>query len=142
MENIARNENLSGNIFIKQSPQFINKIKFAKIFKAIKNWKKKQWTNIYTKMNEWKMYNSNLQSQKQISIPKSNPEYLEETKLMEHETDYIDNETDIDLINQFCSMTNTTQEIAIAFLKTTEWNVLFAVDKYYATNGKLSPNQT
>eukprot|EP01084_Bolivina_argentea_P264051 447149_1 len=143
VENITRNANLTGNIFSKQSSEFINSSKFAKIFKSMKNWKKKQWGNIYTKINKWKMFGSNVQSKKKIlSIPESKTEYLEETKLMEHETDYIDHGTDEHLIHQFCSMTNTTKEIATSFLDTTEWNVLFAVDKYYATNGKLSHYQT
>eukprot|EP01084_Bolivina_argentea_P019617 36464_1 len=113
----------------------------------MKNWKKKQWANIYTNINKWRISNSNMESKKKIlSIPESKTEYLEpileETKLMEHKIDYIDDETDEYLINQFCSLTNTTKEIAISFLDTTEWNVLFAVDKFYATNGKLSSNQT
>eukprot|EP01084_Bolivina_argentea_P157358 274240_1 len=69
-----------------------------------------------------------------ISVQESNTQYFE--------TDYINKETDQHLIEQFCAMTEATTETAIAFLKITEWNVLFAVNKYYATNGTLSDNQT
>eukprot|EP01083_Nonionella_stella_P200713 734786_1 len=47
----AMNANITGHTFIKGTPQYKNSLRFAKIFKSVKGYKKKDFTNIYTKIN-------------------------------------------------------------------------------------------
>eukprot|EP01083_Nonionella_stella_P154157 496367_1 len=51
---IARNAGLNASVFIKGATQFKNSIQFAKTFKTMTNWNKKEWSNIYVTMNKWK----------------------------------------------------------------------------------------
>eukprot|EP01084_Bolivina_argentea_P264050 447146_1 len=140
VESIARNAKLSGNTFIKNSSQFKNSVKFAQVFKSMVNWKKKQWLKIYIKINKWGQMPKQHKNVNKILIAESKTEIY---NMMEHtcNIDYIDKQTDIHLIDEFCAITNSKNEIAISYLKTTEWNVLFAINKYYATNGKLSKTE-
>eukprot|EP01084_Bolivina_argentea_P313284 542518_1 len=90
-------------------------------------------------MSKWQGYNNAKTAAKIIiSTHESKTHYCEETKVIEHATDYIDTETDKALINQFQAIVNTSKDVAITFLQTNDWNVLFAVNKYYATNGEAS----
>eukprot|EP01084_Bolivina_argentea_P107829 192761_1 len=135
VEDIARNANLTGNIFIKTSSEFKNSVTFAQIFASIDNWKRKQWSKIYAKIRKWQITKNTMQlSNKSIVMQKVKTTYCKGT----NSTDYIDKQTDSDLIDEFCTITKATKEIAITFLETTEWNILFAIHKYYAANGKLS----
>eukprot|EP01084_Bolivina_argentea_P265874 450805_1 len=138
---IARDQNLSGKMFIKNSSKFKNAIKFAALFKTKNNWKKtkKQMQKIYATINKWTS-NDKKKKTKLTGIqlaPKqpTNP-IKNETKNIT-ETEYIDKGTDNHIIQTFCAITNTNKKIAIAFLKQSEWNTLFAVSRFYSCNGKI-----
>eukprot|EP01083_Nonionella_stella_P069475 185208_1 len=48
---IASSANINGNTFIKGTQEYKNSIRFAKLFKSIKGYKKKDFTNMYVKIN-------------------------------------------------------------------------------------------
>eukprot|EP01083_Nonionella_stella_P044796 120511_1 len=50
---IAQNANVSGNIFTEGTPSFMNRIKFARLFKSMHNWDKNDWAELYTAIEEW-----------------------------------------------------------------------------------------
>eukprot|EP01084_Bolivina_argentea_P073486 133359_1 len=49
-ENIVMTHKLNGNIFIKTQSEFINSVKFAKLFASIDGMTKKQWGKVYRKI--------------------------------------------------------------------------------------------
>eukprot|EP01084_Bolivina_argentea_P258593 436020_1 len=134
---IARNTNLTGDIFNKASSAFKNSIKFAQVFKSINGWNKKQWQKIYQKINRWQITISEKTHASQKTEADTGKEKTKTILLSQSDTHYIDKSTDTHLVEEFCTITKSTKEIAVTFLKMTEWNVLIAVNKYYA-NGKIS----
>eukprot|EP01084_Bolivina_argentea_P195719 335680_1 len=168
---IAADAKLNGNVFVKGTTEFKNSINFAKMFKSITNWDKKQWTKIYKIMNKWKTQKRKatntvriLATQKNKNDCSNNQEielkddklnfhfieqenkyneehqyneenkYNEEIKTIDHEDqmDYIDQGTDSYIIQQFIALTSTSTDVAISFLKESEWNIVVAVNKYYS----------
>eukprot|EP01083_Nonionella_stella_P108569 315880_1 len=128
---ISHNEKLTGKLFIKGDPQFKNSLKFGKMFKSIDNWNKKQWANIYITMNKWQSSHTALTTAAPISSSSSvSNQQLDSTVMIED----IDKGTDLQHIQEFCAITRSTENVAIHFLKESEWNVTFAVNRYYATN--------
>eukprot|EP01083_Nonionella_stella_P029997 82365_1 len=58
---IALERNINGHIFIKESTQFRNSIKFAPMFKAIDGYNRKQFAKLYRNMNSpWNAHSSNI----------------------------------------------------------------------------------
>eukprot|EP01083_Nonionella_stella_P175639 612249_1 len=53
IEQIACDEHLTGTVCVKDTADFMNSLKFAKLFKSIKHWNKTQWTNIYVNIQKW-----------------------------------------------------------------------------------------
>eukprot|EP01084_Bolivina_argentea_P306560 529756_1 len=142
---IAAETNLTGKIFVKGGAEFKNSKQFATIFKSMNNWKKKPWSKIYVTINQWKAPSIKKPkitcepppiSQTKLSISiTAEDEKDEEKQIMEEET--IDG-TDAHIIQQFCALTLAKPNVAVLFLKDSEWNVCFAVDKYYACNSDVS----
>eukprot|EP01084_Bolivina_argentea_P175773 304324_1 len=58
------------------------------------------------------------------------------------QVDYIDKGTDFHLIQQFCTTTNTSKDVAIRFLQKAEWNITFAINKYYAETSEYKSRGT
>eukprot|EP01084_Bolivina_argentea_P077875 141321_1 len=150
---IAQEANLSGKIFIKGSEEFKNASKFAKTFESITNWNKKQWGKVYTTIKKWNVPKTIPSSAKKVEIKQSEDNTIdgiddtcvlsddEENKYSdEDEIDYINKGTDDDIIREFCDITTATKKKAIQFLKESEWNVMFAVNKYYGSNGIFDSN--
>eukprot|EP01084_Bolivina_argentea_P259538 437934_1 len=144
IKNIAREANLTGQCFNRDSYEFKNSIKFGKIFASIANWNKKQWSKIYLQINKWQLSYKHLTPQKRYSaqmtlIKSSETMYVEETKITEEQiNDYIIADTDKQLVDQFCAITHATKNTAAFFLREAEWNVTFAINKFYASSGNVS----
>eukprot|EP01084_Bolivina_argentea_P258583 436004_1 len=52
IENIVKQHQLTGNMFIKGTNEFRNSTKFAYLFKSSSGYKKKKWTKIYVKIKK------------------------------------------------------------------------------------------
>eukprot|EP01084_Bolivina_argentea_P259535 437929_1 len=141
---IARDAGLTGNLFTK-GPEFKNSIHFGKIFKSIDNFSKKQWQKIYIKINKWEFYSNPSHVTSNITPPQATTNIVNDSVsvMIEEKLDYsnkdnINTDTDTDIINKFCALTNATKNIAIPFLKEAQWNINAAVDIYYSNNGNVS----
>eukprot|EP01084_Bolivina_argentea_P259536 437931_1 len=75
-----------------------------------------------------------------VPVPKKKSVTFEETKSNYIEPDYINADTDSDIINKFCALTNATNDIAVQFLKEMQWNIIFAVNKYYSVDHNVAHN--
>eukprot|EP01083_Nonionella_stella_P253923 873263_1 len=134
---IARRAHLNGNMFVEGSTRCMNSLQFAKMFKTISNYNKKQWTRIYTTMKKWKMLSTQITAPTGMNPCNAQYEdieektYEEEIKHNQTETDYIQQGTDEDIIQQFCSVTNATKDIAIQCLDQRGWDLRYAVQSYY-----------
>eukprot|EP01084_Bolivina_argentea_P075974 137678_1 len=129
IKRIAKGANLNGKIFIKGGQEFMNALKFGKVFANMENYKKKKLTKIYVSINKWKVTESkSVEDKLKKDINKTGKKFPE---YKEQHTDYINKGTDMNIIQDFCTITNTSKNIAISFLKQSEWNVMFAVNKYY-----------
>eukprot|EP01084_Bolivina_argentea_P034776 64413_1 len=51
--NIAKQENITGKMFVKGHIQFKNSVQFAKLFKSLTGCKKKHLTQVYARINKW-----------------------------------------------------------------------------------------
>eukprot|EP01083_Nonionella_stella_P057751 151478_1 len=155
IEQIASNKHLTGQIYSKGTSEFMNSIKFAKLFKSIKYLSKKQWTNIYMNIQKWtspptpmatstkKKTTQNISTdttETVCGVENSHDIELVEEK-HEESIDYIDTETDIDRIQTFGILTNATKDIALVFLQESSWNLDVAVDRYFAVNGNITAFQ-
>eukprot|EP01084_Bolivina_argentea_P042789 78879_1 len=64
---------------------------------------------------------------------------MEETKMYnEDDTEYIDIETDKDIVNKFCMLTNYDKNVAVSFLNVTQWDIQAAVCDCYTYNGDIT----
>ena len=54
IEIIAKKHKLNGRMFIKKNPEFKNSVKFAALFKSIKNYDRKELCKIYSQIKPWK----------------------------------------------------------------------------------------
>eukprot|EP01084_Bolivina_argentea_P159100 277112_1 len=154
---IAANANLTGNILVKDTTEFKNSKQFATLFDSIDNFNKKEWAKIYVTINRWQSNKSKYKAPVKPQISSSAVDELpskndmcflsdeetenedtknEETKYNENEdvkVDYI-HQLFFEFIHQFCAITNATKSVAVSFLTENQWNVMFAVNKYYAAN--------
>eukprot|EP01084_Bolivina_argentea_P175775 304327_1 len=137
----------------------MNSVNFGKLFKTIKNWDKKQWRKIYTTINKWQKPVKNKSPTKPKTIISSATEtpisvdnvcilsdekdniYSEETiksvaKTKSVEQKYMKQETDCDIIDQFCDIAKADRKIAAEFLNTAGWKINDAVELFYQVNGQ------
>eukprot|EP01084_Bolivina_argentea_P276940 472647_1 len=138
VEQISINKNLNGNIFIKQTKEFTNCIKFAKLFTSINKWNKKQWTNIYRTINKWEPKISQViinLNRDQYTTQKHDEFKYEKPPI----TNYTDEEcmTDEHFVELFCVVTKAQKKTAVPFLIESHWNVMNAINKYYALSGDV-----
>eukprot|EP01084_Bolivina_argentea_P028640 53201_1 len=138
VEQIATDEKLDGLMFVKKTKQFKNSVKFAKLFQSTDNWNKQQWSNVYKAINKWKAKSyENMADDTKYGEQDENEE---EIKVTEQDFGQM---SDQDIINSFCLITKAENTVAEKFLIHAEWNITFAIDKYYALSGnvtKLSSN--
>eukprot|EP01084_Bolivina_argentea_P243858 408693_1 len=71
----------------------------------------------------------------------------DDEKKVENYINYMDAEENEDehILNLFCTLTQSDRNVAAMFLKETEWNIQFAIDRYYALAGdatKLAKTKT
>eukprot|EP01084_Bolivina_argentea_P253031 424924_1 len=136
IKTIARKEHLDGNIFTKGHEHFKSSIKFAKLFKSVDNWDKKQWTKIFINIKQWK--------RKQYSETKEQEQKLNELESPAAteaiDINYIDKRfaSDEDFIDLFSIITRTDQKTGEAFLIHSKWDIDNAINKYYALSGDTS----
>eukprot|EP01084_Bolivina_argentea_P309099 534619_1 len=141
IETIAQTEQLNGDSFV----QFKNSTKFALLFKTMSSWKKKPWAKIYRTINQWKCVaiktvNPHRISTKCTSVnemsnkdenKQEEAKYAMKITSNQDDIDYINQGTDDYLMKEFVSITNTTENTAISFLKQAEWNLSIAVYNYF-----------
>eukprot|EP01084_Bolivina_argentea_P146882 257076_1 len=147
---IVRSLKLTGKLFNKKSTEFKNSIAFSKVFKNINNWNKKQWTKIYKTINKWKSTKlkptsvviHQVVADNEITQPDLDGKYAPELESSDEKVNGIGHETDSQLVEKFCIITHATKSKAVSFLKAAEWNITFAIDKYYAFNGNVTKLST
>eukprot|EP01083_Nonionella_stella_P029907 82183_1 len=153
IEQIASNKHLTGDVCVNGTAEFLNSVKFGRLFKSIQNWNKKQWSNIYLNIQKWTSTsltttiatvattnnkpNSNDIDQK-YNEPTNANDVDQKYNTNEAPIDYIDIGTDAHDIHTFCTSTNTTKEIAFSFLQAASWNVEIAVERYFACGGNIN----
>eukprot|EP01084_Bolivina_argentea_P056856 103978_1 len=152
---IATSMHLTGNVFTKGSNEFKNSVHFGKIFKTMNGWDKKKWSKIYafikkrkpikgttaaTHVSETKTKtdpknvfvvteaNANYTDRDDIKYQEN--KYPEDTENAEDNANYTDRD-DFEAIQEFCAITNASNEVAVKFLKKSQWNVYFAVNLLY-----------
>eukprot|EP01084_Bolivina_argentea_P124077 219891_1 len=121
---IVTDQNLNINIFRKGKKEFKNSVKFAKLFKSMKGWNKKQFADIYVKMNKWQSY-----VPEKIERKKDNLKYMKENKMC-----------DEDILNLFSALTKSSKSVSMKHLQDSNWNIDSAMDKYYSTFIYETPN--
>eukprot|EP01083_Nonionella_stella_P010152 29012_1 len=132
----AQNNALSGRIFMKGQSQFRNSVQFAKLFESLQGWNRKLFCRIYMNIKQWKMQEyptkelavQSSESEQDDTKTNSNVEYL----LGNGEND------DESVLNLFAAITNCEKNDAALFLKESEWNIQFALNKYYQFEGDIS----
>eukprot|EP01083_Nonionella_stella_P181235 648394_1 len=127
---IASNEHLTGNVCAKDTAEFMNSLKFGKLFKSIKHWNKKQWTTVYVNIQKWTTPSQTTINIMTTANRKPNSNDIDQ-KYNEVPIDYIDIGTDAHTVKTFCALTNATNDIAFLFLQETSWNIETAVDMYF-----------
>eukprot|EP01083_Nonionella_stella_P200480 734097_1 len=130
---IGRSAKLNGNIFVKGHAEFKTSVKVAQIFKKITNYKKKQWTQMYTSMDKWKMTSAAVKPTKEVEYEEK--KYEEDIKHhvdAEEEMDYIQQGTDEHIIQQFCTVTTATKNVAMQCLDGAAWDLSYAAQNYYS----------
>eukprot|EP01083_Nonionella_stella_P285073 970394_1 len=137
IEQIASNTHLTGNVFLNGTAEFMKSLKFGKLFKSIKNWNKKQWVKIYVNIQKWTSSRPNYNDVAQKYNEAPNADDIDQM-YNEAQIDYIDIGTDAHTIHTFCTLTNTTKDIAFSFLQETSWNIEIAVDRYFAFDGNIN----
>eukprot|EP01083_Nonionella_stella_P079918 219381_1 len=134
IEQIASNKHLTGKIFVKNTPEFMNSNKFAKVFKEIEHGKKKQWNCIYKNIQNW----TTAPPTTKIITTKNKPNSNDvNQKYHEASIDYIDIGTDVHSVQTFCTLTNATKDTAFLFLQETSWNIDIAVERYFKFDGDI-----
>eukprot|EP01084_Bolivina_argentea_P156658 273018_1 len=122
-EDIVENSSLNAKIFEKGCSEFINSKKFASMFKSVKNSKKKEWAKVYLYIAQFKKDDTEL-----IST-------ATEMKVEEKTAEYIDEETDIAIMQTFCNVvSNANDDTAAMFLKKANFDINQALELYYETN--------
>eukprot|EP01083_Nonionella_stella_P159497 520361_1 len=137
IEQIACDEHLTGTVCVKDTADFMNSLKFAKLFKSIKHWNKTQWTNIYVNIQKWTQTSPRCPSPTTTMKNKPNFHHIVQ-KYTEASIDYIDIGTDAHSIQTVCTLTNATKDMAFAFLQETSWNVAIAVETYFTFGGNIN----
>eukprot|EP01084_Bolivina_argentea_P299882 516961_1 len=153
IEKIAIQYHLTGNLFLKKTKEFMSSLKFAKCFKSIKNYDKKQWCEIYRNIHKWTLPKPKtkvptpIKSTKNESANTKNESAnsddikseLDEKKTFhdENKMNYIYTISDMDIIHRFCALTNCAKNIAISFLNASQWALNVALNKYYSCNGNI-----
>eukprot|EP01083_Nonionella_stella_P163132 536109_1 len=87
---IARNAktNISGKILIRGNNEFMNSVKFAKVFTKMPNYSRKDFSTIYVKINQWKPLNLEAnQTPKQMESEDEKDEAKDESEEDENETE-------------------------------------------------------
>eukprot|EP01083_Nonionella_stella_P310169 1100967_1 len=135
IEQIASNKHLTGDIYVKGSSEFMTSIKFAKLFKSIKNWKKKQWANIYGNIQTW----TSTPPPTTVTTMKSKPNANDIDQTHNNTSiDYIDLGTDVHTIKTFCALTHATKDTAFLFLQETSWTIALAIETYFKFDGNIT----
>eukprot|EP01084_Bolivina_argentea_P294601 506946_1 len=72
---IVREKRLNGKIFIKGQPEFLNSIKFAKLFESIENYIKKKFVHLYLMFKKLKPKDNSFYKRKSVKLERKIDEY-------------------------------------------------------------------
>eukprot|EP01084_Bolivina_argentea_P123927 219599_1 len=87
------------------------------------------------KINKWQSENSKSTKVKTVSTMKqSKIEEFKNAMVIDNVVDWMDEGTDAQIVKDFCAITHATKEIAIQILQQTDWDIVFAMNKYYGSN--------